>query len=1184
MGTDNRYCQFQDNYLFVGNQKWDLTPLEQGQKPTLVNTFNVPVSNYQYVIGNVVFFGQMESSGTVNTCNIVAHQANPDTTAPTVAGHRPLDGATDCSTIAPIGILIHESLNNETVHAQSVILRKKENQDVISGLITIDDGDILSFVPDTPLEYLTEYEMTLPAGGITDIVGNPISEYRFSFTTGAASGSDTTAPILNSITSTAYPVSVGENVTLSADASDDSGATVQYKWGDGSWGTVSSHSLSFNTEGHHQLELRTRDIYGNVQLHTYLVTVSNNTAMTEDYRSSKIVLDETNRLVWTVNPDNDSVTAIDADTLNVIYEVSVGDQPRYLELVGNEIWVSCKGVNRIDVINTANGLLSGNHPLDYGDAPAGLVYHHSSDKVYLVTQGTGALWKLDATTGAVESSLYLGAEANTVTVSSDGTRALISKFISDGSSGTIWDVDTSNMTLSGTINLSKEMTPDGDSAGRGLPNYITDVSINQARNEAWFSASKANIDRGEFLEGGNGQAPSLAFQNTVRAISGVIDLTTSTEDLALRIDHDNQAFPSGTLFTPLGDYAIVALRGSNSLRVMDTLTGGIAAKQNEIIVELSPDGMVFDPTTNRLFTKNFMSRSVSAHDLGDFLQWGLPITSAGVVNTVTNEVLAADILLGKQIFYNAADVRMSQDGYLSCASCHDDGSMDGMTWDFTERGEGLRNTTSLEGRRGMGHGLVHWSANFDEIQDFEHDIRGPQGGLGFMDNTDFNTGTRNTTLGDSKAGVSPDLDALAAYVTSLDAYPQSPYRNADGSMTAEALAGETHIRSQRCVDCHVGNDFTESKVGTLMDIGTMDASSGNRLGGPLDGIDVPSLRGIWQTPPYLHNGSAATLQEVFDSTHAPAGTAHAKFRDLSQTQQDELIAFLLQLDGDNAEVHSPKLMHGVISNVSSEQWSTIDLGLNYNSPVIIATPIYPDNTQTPILTRIQNVGTTSFELRLDRLDGQSGEILCDVSIVVVEEGVYTTAEDGVKMEAVRFDSSVTAYRNNWVSQARTYQNSYINPVVLGQVMSANDNWSAFWCHGPSIYEKPNSSTLSIGKHVGEDPNNSRLNEEIGYIVIEAGSGEINGIKYYAQVGPDIVRNYTDNGGAPFQYDISAGSLSSVSAAILSISAMDGNDGAWAVLSGALPTPTTMELVADEDILKDNERKHATEEVGYLIFE
>ena len=47
---------------------------------------------------------------------------------------------------------------------------------------------------------------------------------------------------------------------------------------------------------------------------------------------------------------------------------------------------------------------------------------------------------------------------------------------------------------------------------------------------------------------------------------------------------------------------------------------------------------------------------------------------------------------------------------------------------------------------------------------------------------DFDSGTRSHPLGDAKAGVSGDLDALAAYVSSLDTYPRSPFRASDGSL------------------------------------------------------------------------------------------------------------------------------------------------------------------------------------------------------------------------------------------------------------------------------------------------------------------------------------------------------------------------------------------------------------------
>ena len=93
---------------------------------------------------------------------------------------------------------------------------------------------------------------------------------------------------------------------------------------------------------------------------------------------------------------------------------------------------------------------------------------------------------------------------------------------------------------------------------------------------------------------------------------------------------------------------------------------------------------------------------------------------------------------------------MSADSYISCASCHVDGGHDGRVWDFTGRGEGLRRTTDLRGRSGVGHGNVHWSGNFDEIQDFEHDIRGPFGGIGFLGLTPQQFSTSTSIAGEWK--------------------------------------------------------------------------------------------------------------------------------------------------------------------------------------------------------------------------------------------------------------------------------------------------------------------------------------------------------------------------------------------------------------------------------------------------
>ena len=121
---------------------------------------------------------------------------------------------------------------------------------------------------------------------------------------------------------------------------------------------------------------------------------------------------------------------------------------------------------------------------------------------------------------------------------------------------------------------------------------------------------------------------------------------------------------------------------------------------------------------------------------------------------------------------------------MSCASCHNDGGGDGRVWDLTGLGEGLRNTAALNGRGG-GQGFLHWSANFDEVQDFEGQIRSLAGGTGLMSDAVLAQGTRNLPLGDPKAGLSADLDALAAYLASLDTFARSPNRNADGTLTAQ---------------------------------------------------------------------------------------------------------------------------------------------------------------------------------------------------------------------------------------------------------------------------------------------------------------------------------------------------------------------------------------------------------------
>ena len=117
------------------------------------------------------------------------------------------------------------------------------------------------------------------------------------------------------------------------------------------------------------------------------------------------------------------------------------------------------------------------------------------------------------------------------------------------------------------------------------------------------------------------------------------------------------------------------------------------------------------------------------------------------VAAVATEKLTATVLRGKQLFYDARDPRLARDGYMSCATCHNDGGHDGRVWDLTGFGEGLRNTISLRGRAGAP-GLPALERQLRRGAGLRRPDPRLAGGTGLMTDAQFNTGTRSQPLGD----------------------------------------------------------------------------------------------------------------------------------------------------------------------------------------------------------------------------------------------------------------------------------------------------------------------------------------------------------------------------------------------------------------------------------------------------
>lgn len=690
------------------------------------------------------------------------------------------------------------------------------------------------------------------------------------------------------------------NKLLHYRASFEGGIQPQFKWsfGDGSPETAYSTSPDiehrFSRSGRYLITLTAKDQSG-LELSMRFSQSIHEPLKGQSSSSSSLLVESLTGLerLWVVNPDNDSVSVFDMQSRTKLAEIAVEDDPRSLVLLpSGQVWVTNKGSSTVTVIDGKTLKQLKSLTLPYASAPHGMVFDAKRQIAYIALEGSKEVISLDAK-GHQLKQLKLEGAARHLSLTPDD-KLLLARFITAPVPGEasarpelakaaaeLYLLDTPGLRLEQTLTLEHSNRPDAEHSGRGLPNYLGAPAISPDGLFVWVPSKQDNISRGSLRDGRN-----LSFDSTVRAIASYLDWPSKKEDSHLRIDFDNAGVASAALFDKTGNYLFVALETNREVAVVD------AYARRELFrfeVDRAPQGLALSLDGRSLYVHNFMERTVTLHDLSLLLTTGqFEVKRLASLTTVAEENLPAQVLLGKQLFYDAKDPRLSLDSYLSCASCHADGMHDGRTWDFSGFGEGLRNTPSLLGKAGTRYARLHWTGNFDEVQDFEGQIRSLAQGRGLMSDTDFLAADRAEPLGASKAGLSPELDALAAYISSLTDLPPSPYRSLEQGLSIQGLQGKTLFEQMNCSSCHLGDLYNDGLQNRLLDIGTLHSGSGQRLGQVLPGLQAPSLKGLWSTAPYLHDGSAADL--------AAALRAH-KSLDFSEDDVLSLSHYLLELDG-----------------------------------------------------------------------------------------------------------------------------------------------------------------------------------------------------------------------------------------------------------------------------------------------
>jgi cytochrome c peroxidase len=260
---------------------------------------------------------------------------------------------------------------------------------------------------------------------------------------------------------------------------------------------------------------------------------------------------------------------------------------------------------------------------------------------------------------------------------------------------------------------------------------------------------------------------------------------------------------------------------------------------------------------------------------------------------VDNLLTAEKIELGRRLFF---DPRLSRDGSVACATCHDPSRAfsDGRPTAVGVFGrQGRRNAPAIV-NRGYGR-LFFWDGRAASLEEQV-----------LMPIQDRNEMDLPLALAAARVGLAPsDLSrALSCFVRSILSGDSRFDRFIEGDRTAlsaEEQAGLQVFRGKaNCIACHVGPNFTDEKLhntGIAWREGKfVDAGAGR------GDFKTPTLRELARTAPYMHDGSFATLEDVIEYYNR-GGNANPQLDSelhplrLSQSEMRSLVQFLRSISG-----------------------------------------------------------------------------------------------------------------------------------------------------------------------------------------------------------------------------------------------------------------------------------------------
>lgn len=633
--------------------------------------------------------------------------------------------------------------------------------------------------------------------------------------------------------------------------------------------------------------------------------------------SSPIAISRNDRLIWVVNPSDDSVSVLRPDTNTRLAKIPVGDEPQSIALTpdGRYAYVANAAGSSVSAIqindpawgtfsaNVITNIATGAEPWNVACSPNGLrvfVANSAQDTITVIdTAMQFVIGHVDLRNSlANDPDRSRRFQPRGLAVSLDNTKLYVTRFLSftrpDGRQGddfgkeglvAVLDINTSSPYLSDyrvarAVPLAPQITgfkfpgltnpPAPDTAA--FPNQLQSVVLRG--DQAYLPNIAAsptgplrfNLDTHAFvsvIDGVNGSSPADAGTNKFLNLHlGA----RNPEPGKRRIFFANPWAIAFTTQSGVGN-AYVASAASDALAKLNVAADGKLSftvdGDTTRYIDLNdpdnpstagtkagknPQGIAITSDGGLAYVANFVSRNVSVVNLTNdevvavVAASDLPVPgSQGETNLVGAEMFFSsrgnfDSIPGT----NSLRDRLSSEGWQSCSSCHFKGLTDGVVWQFAA---GPRKSVPLNAsfnpHNRSQQRLLNYSAIFDEIEDFEINIRNvsgpgplvggaldPNHGLVIGDNGDLNVapGAVNafalpnanraqvTVTLPGSANKVPALTALREWVRNAVRTPNSPRIGYGGynATPSDLIQGRKLFLAANCASCHGGQNWTVS--------------------------------------------------------------------------------------------------------------------------------------------------------------------------------------------------------------------------------------------------------------------------------------------------------------------------------------------------------------------------------------